>query len=75
MATKTISIDLEAYGRLTGARRGDESFSKVIKRLIRPAFDVDAYFARLDAAPMSDEALEALECREEQRHWPSTRER
>jgi len=37
MATKTISIDLSAYERLTTARVHErESFSKVIKRALWP---------------------------------------
>jgi predicted CopG family antitoxin len=37
MATKTISIDLSAYERLTRARVHErESFSKVIKRALWP---------------------------------------
>jgi predicted CopG family antitoxin len=37
MATKTISIDLAAYEKLTRARMSDrESFSKVIKRALWP---------------------------------------
>lgn len=37
MATKTISIDLSAYERLTLARNHErESFSKVIKRALWP---------------------------------------
>jgi predicted CopG family antitoxin len=37
MATKTISIDLSAYERLTRARLNErESFSKVIKRALWP---------------------------------------
>ena len=37
MASKTISIDLEAYERLRRARQArDESFSMVIKRAVWP---------------------------------------
>jgi predicted CopG family antitoxin len=37
MATKTISVDLEAYERLRSARQQEkESFSKVIKRAVWP---------------------------------------
>jgi hypothetical protein len=38
MATKTISVDLEAYERLRKARNSpEESFSQVIKRAVWPA--------------------------------------
>ncbi len=61
MSTKTISIDLEAYRRLKAARRDAESFSKVIKRVVRPPFDVGAYLDGLDAAPMGAAAVKAAE--------------
>lgn len=38
MATKTISLDLETYERLSAARQHErESFSKVVKRAVWPA--------------------------------------
>lgn len=36
MAVKTITIDLEAYETLRRARRGNESFSTVIKKTLGP---------------------------------------
>ena len=35
MATKTISIDVEAYQRLKSVQKENESFSQTIKRVIR----------------------------------------
>lgn len=61
MATKTISIDVEAYERLHGAKREGESFSEVIKRLVRPPIDLDAWFREIDANPPSRRAAEAVE--------------
>jgi hypothetical protein len=59
MATKTISIDLQAYERLRNARRmPDESFSKVIKRAVWPPAPrtAAAMLAALDAVPAMPEA-------------------
>ena len=75
MATKTISLDLEAYGRLKAVQRDGESFSQTIKRTIRPPLDVEAYGARLRALSMSREAIEAVEEHVRNRHTPSKRKR
>ena len=75
MATKTISIDLEAYDRLTGARLGNESFSRVIKRTIRPGIDLKTYLSNLDRHPLGEDALMAIDKHERQRHMPLPRER
>jgi len=65
MATKTISIDLEAYERLRRARRTrTESFSRVIKRAIWPIppHTAGALLAAMEGAPlMGEEALDRLE--------------
>ena len=65
MATKTISIDLEAYERLRSARRSpDDSFSKVIKRAIWPPAPrtAAAMLAALEGAPvLHDGELDRLE--------------
>lgn len=57
MATKTISIDLEAYQRLRHARREPrESFSQVIKRAQWPAppRTAAALLEALEALPALD---------------------
>ena len=61
MATKTITIDSEACGRLKSAKQDGESFSRVIKRVVPPRFDVDAWLESISADPMSEKAVRAVE--------------
>lgn len=65
MATKTISVDIEAYERLRRARRTrTESFSQVIKRATWPAppRTAGALLKAFEGAPVvDDEALDLLE--------------
>jgi predicted CopG family antitoxin len=61
MATKTISIDIEAYRRLKTSKSDAESFSQAIKRLIPAKPDLDAWFRLMDENPISDQGAAAVE--------------
>ena len=60
MATKTITIDVEAYNRLKSVQKPTEPFSKTIKRVVRKPLDLRAWFAAMDRAPMSRRAAETV---------------
>ena len=74
MATKTISIDIEAYERLRSVRQENESFSQTIKRVVKPPFDIEAFRKRVEGFSLSDEAAEAIEEQIRNRRRPSNRE-
>ncbi len=70
MATKTISIDLEAYARLSAARISPkDSFSQVIRRARweQESRTCGALLASLQGMPVADESvLQHLETAQQQ---------
>ena len=59
MAVKTITIDMEAYSILSSLKKGNESFSQVIKNtLLKESKTAERLLQNLDSCLLSDEALE-----------------
>jgi predicted CopG family antitoxin len=65
MATKTITIDTEAYSRLKSVQKPDESFSQTIKRVVRRPVSANALAAQL--GKLSDEFWDAVAAQEASR--------
>ena len=61
MAVKTITIDMAAYELLSMEKRGSESFSKVIKRRLRPARTARSLLEALPGCALSAESLDRAE--------------
>jgi len=65
MATKTITLEIDAYEKLRAAKVGNESFSSVVRRVVIPGRSKDgaeviAYF-RLEGPFFGDAELDAME--------------
>ncbi len=61
MAVKTITIDLAAYEMLAAEKRGNESFSKVIKRRLGPTKTAKRLLEVLPDIQVSEESLAHME--------------
>lgn len=75
MATKTITIDVDAYGRLRRLKRDNESFSEVLKRVLPRRVDLDQLFADLDQAQPSKSFFSGIDRQLQNRRRSARRSR
>lgn len=61
MAVKTITIDMNAYRLLAAQKQGEESFSQVIKRRLRPSRTAASLLADMDRVALDPDTLDHLE--------------
>jgi predicted CopG family antitoxin len=62
MAVKTITIDMEAYETLAREKLPGESFSQVIKRVLKPRrMTAASFLRRAESITFSDQTLEQIE--------------
>ena len=75
MATKSITIDIEAYERLKSVQDENESFSQTIRRVVKPPFDVDEWLKAFRKVDLNGDAMAAVERQIRDRRKPLNRRR